>query len=79
VQYHLHKVFAELAISSRSLPDRVRPGPDRRPAGWQCSRGGGLEFGDEFGGDAAALADLDALGFGPGPNRLGVISSAVQG
>lgn len=26
VQYHLHKVFAKLAISSRSLLDRVLPG-----------------------------------------------------
>jgi hypothetical protein len=26
VRYHLHKVFAKLAISSRSLLDRVLPG-----------------------------------------------------
>src|SRR6187200_3714750 len=46
--------------------------------GWGSGLGG-LEFGDEVGGDAAALADLDALGFGPGPNRLGVVSAAVPG
>jgi hypothetical protein len=26
VQHHLHKVFAKLAISSRSLLDRIPPG-----------------------------------------------------
>ena len=38
----------------------------------------GLELGDEAGGDTATLADLDALGLGPGPDRLGVIPSGLS-
>src|SRR5215204_5284678 len=46
----------------------------RRTAGLAAGSGvGGLEPGDQIRRYPAALADLDALGLGPGPNRLGVI------